>query len=149
MIYSAGSVVEHEDGTVSEEVDDGTPILLFCRNLGVVRFPVCFFSFRIHLSIVSLTFFLWALNNCVYNVVIAGLRVLRQAVLHGARTRKARRPATLPAVWPCPLSSGSRPCASTSFLAVAQALLRLWLARVLQLCSSSCHRHQLYCEGVP
>ena len=65
MIYSAGSVVEHEDGTVSEEVDDGTPILLFCRNLGVVRFPVCFFSFRIHLSIVSLTFFLWAFNNCV------------------------------------------------------------------------------------
>ena len=38
MIYSAGSVVEHEDGTVAEEVDDGTPILLFCRNLGLVRF---------------------------------------------------------------------------------------------------------------
>ena len=45
MIYSAGSVVEHEDGTVSEEVDDGTPILLFCRNLGVVRIHVCFFFF--------------------------------------------------------------------------------------------------------
>ena len=45
MIYSAGSVVEHEDGTVSEEVDDGTPILLFCRNLGVVRFPCVSFLF--------------------------------------------------------------------------------------------------------
>ena len=94
MIYSAGSVVEHEDVTVSEEVDDGTPILLFCRNLGVVRFPV---SFRVHLSIVSLTFFLLAFNNCVYNVVIAGLRVLWQAVLHGACTRKAANPVCLAA----------------------------------------------------
>ena len=95
MIYSAGSVVENEDGTVSEDIDDGTPILLFCRNLGVVRFPVCFFSFRVHLSIVSLTFFfLWA---CVYNVVIAGLCVLRQAVLHGARARTAANPVCLAA----------------------------------------------------
>ena len=35
MIHSAGSIIENEDGTVLEEVD-GTPILLFCRNLGVV-----------------------------------------------------------------------------------------------------------------
>ena len=36
MIHSAGSIIENEDGTISDEIDEGTPILLFCRNLGVV-----------------------------------------------------------------------------------------------------------------
>ena len=91
MIYSAGSVVEHEDGTVSEEVDDGT---LFCRNLAWYVFRV-FLFFRIHLSIVSLTFF--GLSIIVYaNVVITGY-VLQQAILHGARTRTAANPVCLAA----------------------------------------------------
>jgi hypothetical protein len=45
MIHSAGSIIEYEDGT-TEEVNDGTPILLFCRNLGVVRICTLTMLFR-------------------------------------------------------------------------------------------------------
>ena len=80
MIHSAGSIIENEDGTISDEIDEGTPILLFCRNLGVVRlFDLIFFFYW---QLTNILFYrdmfivdvyhIWHMHRNVYQYVLYG-----------------------------------------------------------------------------